>query len=140
MKLHESYNELYAISTAYNELVEEDLRKQEMFSDLERFLTSKSDVIKKFALQPEIVRLFQKGDFDQTSIELIIQAKLDEQKKQRLIIKWVLILLVMIVCTVLTFGVILIVIGVVFYYKPKLRKKTWEYFKTDFSAMTKKTK
>lgn len=85
MDLIKSYNELYATSKTYNELVVAEKREQKKFADLENFLRQNSDDIKKYGLEAEICKLFNKNaDISIKSIKSLIESKRKEEEDRRL--------------------------------------------------------
>ena len=140
MKLYESYSALYETSVAFNELAAETEQVHERFSDLEDFLRQNSNEIEKLGLKADIIRLFQRNDFSKSSIENLFRSRQDEKKRQKTIIKWIALVFLMIILTIVSFGVLLIVAGVVFYNKPTLRKKTWDVVKSDWALISKKSR
>lgn len=190
MDLIKSYNELYATSKTYNELVVAEKREQKKFADLENFLRQNSDDIKKYGLEAEICKLFNKNaDISIKSIKSLIESKRKEEEDRRLremeeeerrrrereeeerrrreqeeeerrlreerererleqerlerqkkiaIIKWVIILIVMVTLTFMSFGIIWILIGFILFKFPNLRNKLSDGMKNDWEKITHK--
>lgn len=147
MDLIKSYNELYATSKTYNELVVAEKREQKKFVDLENFLRQSSDDIKKYGLEADICKLFNKNaDISINSIKSLIETKRKEEKdrfereeferqKKKTIIKWVIILILMATLTFMSFGIIWIFIGFILFKFPNLRNKLLDGIKNDWEKI-----
>ena len=81
MNLTESYNELYTVCKAYNELVAEKGRIEKRFSNLESFLKRNQSEIEKYGLIPDIKKMFGNKELSVSQIENLIKRKREEEKE-----------------------------------------------------------
>lgn len=147
MDLIKSYNELYATSKTFNELMEEKTQEQKRFSDLEAFLKQNSNEIRKYGLEADICKKIQKNEISIELVESLILAKREEERllreqkeyeklRKNKIIKWAIIVIASIVSILTLFAIPLwIIFGIVLYQKPDFRKKISESIKADWAII-----
>lgn len=131
MNLAETYLELYTICGSFNDLVAREREVEKKFSDLDAYLRHHQSVIEKFKLIPDINRMFQNNEFSISEIERLIQQKLEEEEKKtkrnRVLIKWGIIILLTIILTLCKWWITLILVivfgGLLFQF-PRLRNRT----------------
>lgn len=149
MNLKESYNELYLASKAYNDLVYKEKKQKKRFSKLEDFIKENSSEIRRYELEADICRLIRNDEITIDNIEALIQGKRDEERllweqeelkrqKKNNLIKWAILLVVIVILTIFSYGIIWVLVGVLLYYFPNLRRKTGNYIKKDWEIITRK--
>lgn len=83
MDLVKSYNDLYLACKSYNNALTEEGKVSRLFSDLAAFLDGHREEIEEYQLQDAISGLFHKNVYDRESVQDLIEAKRDQEERER---------------------------------------------------------